>query len=295
MFRSLWLAVCTVVLAIAALAPPSYAAPIYTFENLAAGGNLIGQDNWVHANTLATSSPEFKVLLGTGSDTSKVATALVPQNAQAARQNNGNFSIPTFTGAETVYLEADFEVGTGLAAFGLIQAPGGASFSAASPWMALTSTTSGNPAVTTHQFNFRPSFVPGGGAQTTIQMATAAPEIQTNDWVRLRMELDLTGQSGNGSANMFYKDLTLGQTSFTPIAGMQGLNAGILANSAANKYFWDSLFLRAAITDGTNSIDNLEVGVISLGVPEPATMGLLMVALFGVVALPRRKNGSASR
>jgi PEP-CTERM motif-containing protein len=290
MFRFHWLAVCTVMLGVIAVAMPAQSAPIYTFENLAAGGNLIGQDNWVHANTLATSSPEFKVLLGSGSDTSKVATALVPQNAQVARQNDANFSIPTFTSTAKIYLEADFEVGNGLAAFGLIQAPGGNSFSATSPWMAVTSTTSGTPAITTHLFNFRPSFVPGGGAQIQVQMATAAPEIQTNDWIRLRMELDLTGQSGNGSAGIFYKDLTLGQTSFTPIAGMQGMNAGILANSAANKYLWDSLFLRASITDGTNSIDNLEVGIISAGVPEPASIGLLMMALVGVGAQRRRKN-----
>ena len=290
MFRSHWLAVCIAMIAVVVLALPAHAAPIYTFENLIAGANLIGQDNWVHANTLSTNSPEFKILFGSGSDTSKVATALVPQNAQAARQSDANFSIPTFTSLATIYLEADFQVGNGLAAFGLIQAPGGNSFSATSPWMAVTSATSGTPAVTTHQFNFRPSFVPGGGLQTNVQMGTAAPEIQTNDWIRLRMELDLTGQSGNGSANMFYKDLTLGQTSFTPIAGLQGMNAGILANSAANKYFWDSLFLRASISDGTNSIDNLEVGIISAGVPEPASIGMLMMALVGVGVQRRRKN-----
>src|SRR5690349_2543784 len=106
MFRFRWLTLLCVTLVVAALAVSAQAS-YYDFESLNAGADLIGQDNWVHANTLATSGSEMKILVGSGSNTSKVAVPFTG-NDQVYRQNNGSFSIPTFTGTEKIYLEADF-------------------------------------------------------------------------------------------------------------------------------------------------------------------------------------------
>jgi PEP-CTERM motif len=283
MFRTLWIGLCCVALTLVSSTVPSQAS-FYDFEALTSGSNLIGQDNWIHANTLATSGNEMVVLAGAGSNTSKVATPFTG-NAQLYRQNNGSFSIPTFTGTELVYLEGDFQLGSQLNVFGLLQAPGAASYSATSPWIGFSTTTTGTPPVVNRFFSFRPSFVPGGGATVSVNVADVAPEIVLGDWVRLRMELNLAANGGNGEADVFYKDLTLGQTSFTPVPGMQNLNGGILANSAANKYFWDSMFLRGGITSGNNSIDNLEVGII----PEPGSVILAMIGLIGLVCGWRKR------
>src|SRR3954469_12320511 len=166
-------AVSSLVIAIACLTPAAQAS-LYDFESLSAG-NLIGQDNWIHANTLGNAGNETVVGAGPGSNTSKVA---IPNagNDQVYRQNNGTFSIPTFTGTDKIYTEADFAVGTQFSAFGLLQAPGGASYSATSPWIGLAPVNGPSPPFpTTINFTFRPSFVPGGGLSVTVPAATAAP------------------------------------------------------------------------------------------------------------------------
>jgi hypothetical protein len=281
MFRTLWFGLCCVALTLVALAVPAQAAT-YTFEGLTAGpsptGNLIGQDNWVHFNTGATTGAEAIVQLGTGTNTSNVFLAN-QGNAQVGRANDANFSVPTFTGTEQVYLEADMQFGTQQANFAAAhvvpdsQAATDRSMSPIFGWFPF-----GTPS--SLQFMVRKA---NFGATSFIAVADAAPEIVLGDWVRLRMEVDLAANGGDGSASLFYKDLTLGQTSFTPVLTLQNVVAGLLANNG-NDYFWDGMYLRGGIST-TNPIDNLEVGVI----PEPGSIGLLAIALVALAAQRRKK------
>ena len=280
MLRFHWLAVCVVMFVVVAFAVPAQAA-LYTFENLTAGANLIGQDNWVHFNTGATSGNEALVLIGTGSNTSKVVAGN-QGNAQVGRANDANFSVPTFTGTEQVYLEADFQFGTQLAQFAAAhvvpdtQAATSRSMSPIFGWQPI-----GTPPNTVMNFILRKALF---GTSTNIPVPDVAPEIVQGDWVRLRMELNLAANGGDGSASLFYKDLTLGQTSFTPIPGLQNLAGGLLSNNA-NDYFWDGMYVRSGISAGNNPIDNLEIGLI----PEPTSIGLLAIAFVALAAQRRKK------
>jgi hypothetical protein len=263
---------------VVAFAVPAQAA-IYTFENLTVDANLIGQDNWVHFNTGASSGSEALVKLGTGTNTSNVFSANTG-NVQVGRANDANFSVPTFTGTEQVYLEADFQFGTQLAQFAAAHvvpdsmAATDRSMSPIFGWLLF-----GTPQAMS--FSLRKA---NFGTSTQIPVADVAPEIVLGDWVRLRMEVDLAANGGDGSASLFYKDLTLGQTSFTPVLGLQNFVAGLLANNG-NDYLWDGMYLRGGISGGNNAIDNLEVGVI----PEPTSIGLFAIA-FVALATQRRKK-----
>jgi hypothetical protein len=265
---------------VVAFAVPAQAA-IYTFDNLTVDANLIGQDNWVHFNSGATSGSEALVKLGTGTNTSNVFSANTG-NVQVGRPNDANFSVPTFTGTEQVYLEADFQFGTQLAqvaASHVVPDSMAATDRSMSPifgWFLF-----GGPPQTMHFALRKANF----GASAFVPVADVAPEIVLGDWVRLRMEVDLAANAGDGSASLFYKDLTLGQTSFTPVLGLQNFAAGLLANNG-NDYFWDGIYLRGGISGGNNAIDNLEFGLI----PEPGSIGLLAIALVALAA-QRRKKG----
>ena len=284
MFRFHWLAVCVVMFVVVAFAVPAQAA-IYTFENLTSGAALIGQDNWVHFNTGATSGPEMNVLIGTGFNTSKVIAGN-SGNAQVGRANDANFSVPTFTGTEQVYLEADFQLGTQQANFAAAhivpdaQAATSRSMSPIFGWRPI-----GTPPNNPMNFMLRKA---NFGTETAVPVPDVAPEIVLGDWVRMRMEVNLAANGGDGSASLFYKDLTLGQTSFTPIPGLQNLVAGLLANNG-NDYFWDGMYARSGLSAGNNPMDNFEVGLIS-GIPEPSSIGLLAIALVALAA-QRRKKG----
>jgi hypothetical protein len=137
-------------------------------------------------------------------------------------------------------------------------------------------------------FNFR-HFGAGAAAQDFIPIADVAPEVQQGDWLRMRLEIDLAANGGNGLANAFYKDLTLGQGSFTPIPGLQNKSANLLGQPAANKYFWDRMYLRGGINVEDNQIDNLEVGLVA-NVPEPASVLLIAMGAIGLVGYRGRKG-----
>jgi hypothetical protein len=283
MLRSLWLGLCCVAIALVTLAAPAHAS-LYTFENLTVDQNLIGQDNWIHANTLATSGPEMKVRQGTGFNTSKVASPF-SGNAQLVRQNDANFSIPTFTGTEKIYIQVDVKFGLQQALFGLSAFQGAtATNDSQSPTIGVARNFMLPPSDTSMFFNFR-HFGAGAAPQDFIPIADVAPEIQPGDWLTMRLEIDLAANGGNGLANAFYKDLTLGQTDFTPIPGLQNKSANLLGQPAANKYFWDRMYLRGGINVEDNSIDNLEVGII----PEPTSIGLFAMAFVALAAQRRKK------
>jgi hypothetical protein len=273
-----------VMLAVAALAVPAQAS-LYTFENLNLGADLVGQDNWTYLTGTTSPSNQAKVLVGTGFNTSKVASPF-SGDMQLGRENNGSFSIPTFTGTEKIYYQADFQYGTQLNVMTLVKDTESPAYVVDSfaPWIGFSATGSG-PTFAMN-FNYR-SFGTAPPPQLHIPVASVAPEIQTGDWVTLRLELDLPGNGGNGTASAFYKDLTLGQTSFTPIPGIQNLSGNLSGYAAPVRYSWDEMFIRGGISNGNNCFDNIEVNAI---IPEPSSMLLIAIGAIGLAGCGRRNR-----
>jgi hypothetical protein len=293
MYRFLWLGTICLMLAIACLAAPAQAS-LYTFDNLTVDQNLIPQDNWTHADlsTSGTQADVMKVRTGTGTNTSKVASPFTG-NVQVMRQNNANFSIPTFTGTEKIYYQMDLKYGTQQQTFLLQQVQiSPLAYTSQSPWAGFSRNfmiSPPNPGFDTINFAYR-NFGTGAEAQTFIPVPDVAPEIQLGDWVTVRQELDLAANGGMGTASMFYKDLTLGQTTFTPVPGLQNKNANLLNQAAANKYFWDYMFMRGGLSGENNPMDNFEVGILRAAVPEPGSMLLITMGLIGLAGCGRRNR-----
>jgi hypothetical protein len=263
----------SLLLALACVAIPAQATT-YTFEGLV-GGNLLGQDNWLHYNTGANAGGEAQVQAGTGSNGTTVARSNTG-NVQVSRANDANYSFPAINSAVTIIQQADFRFNGDENIFMLsTDAANGAIFNT-TPYVGLT----GN-LTTTAAFRFRLSHF---GAAFNVLFSDAAPEIEAGDWIRVRTVLDMAANGGDGSASVSYQDLTLGQAGFTPIPGMQSVAAGLLANGLANKYTFDRMYFRGGTANGGQQIDNLTVEIV----PEPGSIVLAAICLLGVFGYRRR-------
>lgn len=259
----------SLLLAMVCVATPAQATT-YTFEGLV-GGNLLGQDNWLHYNTGANVGGEAQVQAGTGFDGTTVARSNTG-NVQVSRANDANYSFPTINSAVTIIQQADFRFNGDENIFMLSSDGANGAVFNSTPYVGLT----GN-LTTTAAFRFRLAHF---GASTNVLLSTAAPEIQAGDWIRIQTILDMAANGGDGSASVSYQDLTLGQVGFTPIPGMQNVAAGLLANGLANKYTFDRMYFRGGVANGGQQIDNLTVEVV----PEPTSIAIGAIGLVGMLS-----------
>ena len=73
-------------------------------------------------------------------------------------------------------------------------------------------------------------------------------------------KLDLAANGAGGLGSVEVQNLTLGQTAFTPVPGLQDVPLGLdpSASDARNSALWDALFLH--FEGATYMLDNIEVG-----------------------------------
>lgn len=130
-------------------------------------------------------------------------------------------------------------------------------------------------------FFFRRSTMFAGNNTLTLPMAIGSG---STDWYRLLVNVDFLANGGDGSASMFVKDLTLGQTNFTPIAGMQDLNLGLTASNLANNQVsdWTQFEIRV---DNSGMLDNISAGqAVNVSTPEPGSLLLFSASLMTCTA-----------
>lgn len=237
---------------------------VYVFDALS-NGALAGQDGW----TIAQGS---SLVVGTGSgvDTTQIATAPGGVNIMT-RPNDGNFSYSTITGLETsLTIQADFRFSTAGGgnpnefAFNLSGVGAGAS-----PWIGYEA----GKGIYLRDAN--------GGADHYQLVAG----MDNNDWVRLMMVLDLTANAGDGSASVFYQNLTDGNTGFTAVSGLQNVDVNILTNGAIPTG-WNAIRLDGR--DGSSTVGGIDNLLVS--VPEPSRALLLLGGLMGVAMRRRRRS-----
>lgn len=231
----------------------------YDFETQS-NGNLGGQDNWVNAF-----GAPFSVSTGIGTDTTKVVgTAGSTSSNFATRVNDGNFSFGSLVGVTALTLGFDTRYVDG--------GNGGINnqshFSISSP-----SGSTGSP------------FFGLQGNNLTINNSafTLPGSLNFDDWISLRLQMDLTANSGNGSGTLFYKNLTDGDTGYTAVSGLQNINLNL---SSQDPTQWSRMVLRTGFYEG-NKIDNLFIETTP--VPEPGTV-LVGAACIGVTVFRRRRR-----
>ncbi|MBK9383269.1 MAG: hypothetical protein IPN34_00380 [Planctomycetes bacterium] len=108
------------------------------------------------------------------------------------------------------------------------------------------------------QSNVQLQLVPASGA--AVRVPLAALGIASGQWIRVRVLLDLAANGAGGLGSVEVQNLTLGQTSFTSVPGLQDVPLGLdpSATDARNAALWDALFLH--FEGATYMLDNIEVG-----------------------------------
>ena len=129
-----------------------------------------------------------------------------------------------------------------------------------------------------------------GSNNLTLPVATGSGN---SDWYRLLVNIDYLANGGDGSASLYFKDLTLGQTNFTPVAGMQNLNLGLTASNLANNQVTDWTQYQIRV-DSTGMLDNISAGQainFDAATPEPGSLLLFAASLVSCTAcLARRRR-----
>ena len=205
----------------------------YTFEQLT-NGPVAGQDGWIAYG-------DATVLPGAGANPSKVFTG-----SAAARVRNPAFNAPAFVATETdAVLGFDFRVvntnfGSG----------GGVDLGAVDHAWA----SGEGPVGLSYNSTFNQLLVRLGNGAAYAGGANNFPHVPGH-WYRFEMRLNFTAYAGNGSASVFYKDLTVGDADWQAVAMLQNLGLG-LANQGVAVDAWDRLDLHAANVQ----LDNIVLG-----------------------------------
>lgn len=173
----------------------------------------------------------------------------------ASRLNDLAFAIPTLTGAETyISLQADFSVGFWGNQFAL-----GYDANADDVIRSSTSDEIGPQIVigsNSPLVGVQIRDANGGVTKVPIENVGSG-----GDWIRLRLDIDLTAFGGQGAGNLFYQNLTTNDPSLQPVTGLQNINLDLSpsATDARNPALWNGFWLH--FEGATNQLDNISVEV----------------------------------
>ncbi len=257
-----------VMLCIGYVSMSARAAVIYDFNSLTPG-DLNGQQGWVTAKH--GTCQDIEVQAGIGPDGSQ-AICCVPSSAGnevvATHVNDANFSLPNYSSVAT---SASFQVDLRTSFWGTE--------------VGLGDDQSGNGKICRNEANEkgmvliadrnqdRLRFFDATGTATAITLSNL---VTTDNWLRLKVDMDFTANGGQGEATVSWADAVL-ETAFQEVAGLTGLNMGLnaAATDADNVNNWNAVW--TSFLGAGGQLDN-----IAGHVREP---GPLAVFGFGVFAL----------
>ena len=239
---------------------------VYTFNHLSAGV-LTGQDNWTFTpiGTNGNSDKAFQVLVPgvttpanggaqndavTGQDGSPAARFPFGGSqvgGRASRLNNSNFSLPTFSPGNVYVIE-----------FEMAQTYWGTWFGVGYDANSNGSIDNGDNSevgvdlLVCNNSDVRQLKGPNG----TVTSGTAA----LSAFNRYQIVIDRAANGGAGSASVMYKDLTVGSSAWTPIAGLQNVAMGFTTGAGnTNPANWNGFYLRSESNGPTTLFDNITV------------------------------------
>jgi len=220
----------------------------YTFEGLTVDAGLAGQDNWGR-----DAYPNQLVQVGTGVNATTVSGNPSVTHGILYRINDAGWNYPAFTGTET-NAKAEFDVTYSTIGGPHIMLAGDTNLdnyiagSEAGPQFGIANDG---------KFYVRNA---GFGAENQVPITT---EGSPGDWFRVQLVTDFAANGGNGSSSLFYKNLTLGQSTFTPVAGLQNVDVNLTAGPAPSA--WNAIMSRidtpvsALATGAVSTYDNIVI------------------------------------
>lgn len=227
-------------------------ADIYSFEALAENSFLDGQDGW----RCEAGQGQAVVSKDNSANGTKVArhhrTVVFDRPAFLTRTNNPDFSFVAFTGRETNAI-MEFEAsGEHVALFALGRDLNGDGL-----------LTSGEgemgPAFGVFDRHFRMQEANLGTAYDDGFNEGGGDGNSGNDWYRIQLRLNLIANGGDGSASLFFMNLSDGDKTFHSVSGLRNRPLGLSRlNPHAQPAHWDAMRLEL-LSNGKSvpSVDNL--------------------------------------
>jgi hypothetical protein len=204
---------------------------VYDFENVPIG-LLEGHDGWpTHPNELPAYKDQLWVVPGSGVNPSHI----LRRNGwgpDITRQQDRNFHFQPFTGYETnAVMQFDIRYG----------GPNGPSadgyFSTGGEMFGLN--------------NRSFSVLRGGNLTTTAPLPN---RIREGDWIRLQLRFNFLARNSLATAGLFYKDISLRDEGFIPVAGLEDIELHIGAGQARK---WNTLHINIGSPLDRIGVDNL--------------------------------------
>lgn len=235
---------------------------MYDFEGLSTG-TLTGQDNWTDPSAPEPDWVSGNVAYGPAGSGN---TTLCLQGTGTIATNDSNqrlFSPVYFTSADTA-AEQQYSAYLDISDTGQ-QALAGAWFNGTHVYQCV--------------------YGIGDSGKSYFRSATDIESIGdtlTNaHWYDFKLVMDFS--VAGGEAQLYYKDVTAGDPTFTQDMAIGTINMD-LTPDGLGRYQVDGLTTRMYSTD--SYVDNFSVGTI----PEPSTITLLVTGLFGLLAYAWRKR-----
>jgi len=221
--------------------------------------NPNGQDNWTSEGFIF-SSPISSWFVGVSQTLGFDGTQALRfdrigpgYGADASRINDGAFAIPTFAGLVTeAFFQADFGVGHWGNLFAL-----GYDANTDSKIRKTTPNEIGPRLIIGSQSDVGVQVMDATGTITKVPLSNVSAF--GGHWVRLRLVMDFTANGGQGSGDVYFQNLTNGDTSLQPVTGLQDINLGLTPGSgdASDPANWNGMW--GHMEGATNELDNILV------------------------------------
>lgn len=263
----------------------AHAGSIYTFDSLTAGSSLIGQDNW--------GAYQYDMTVVSDGSGGKYAQGVAGNSNQSYRINDDKWGFTAFENTDTsATLLCDVKLMGGSSYGAYLGLGHDASSNSKIDWNATADARELGPlfgVVTGNKYYLR-----GAGLGATFTASSARAGDDTGDWVQLKLVMDFTANSGNGSGTLYTRNLTDGESTWYTAKSDYSLellrlrstaNGGSNGMSDMTPSQWDGLGLRF---DKLGIADNLTVGAV----PEPGVCMMLITGSVTLLAYAWRKRKS---
>lgn len=270
-----------------AIAGAASAAPVtYNFDALTPGvmavnatpGGAGNQDGW-YLDSATTISVPVAATAASGSPTTQVMTNAQGVAARAIK----NFGTAFFTGTETnAQYSFTFQKNTGTFAISMVLAGNGTAGAINGNALTQFGPRFGLGLSSASTFFISPKNSSGTWGTATT---STAQTMTVGNWYTVTAIFDFAANASDGLGSITLKDITANTAPVTILSNAPlGLNASV---TDTNPNQWNQVWFRADPA-GAYAAGSIQISSFTVGVPEPATLGLM--ALGGMMIASRGRG-----